>query len=115
MMQITDVPGIKVGHATDAEAATGCTVILCTQGAVGGVDVRGSAPGTRETDLLRPMNLVERVHAVLLAGGSAFGLAAADGVMRFLEERGIGFDAGVARVPIVPAAALFDLGVGDAA
>lgn len=115
MPQITDVPGITVGHATDLKAATGCTVVLCGQGAVGGVDVRGAAPGTRETDLLRPMNLVERVHAVLLTGGSAFGLAAADGVMRYLEERGVGFDAGVARVPIVPAAVVFDLAVGDPA
>lgn len=115
MPQITDVPDITVGHATDLKAATGCTVVLCGQGAVGGVDVRGAAPGTRETDLLRPMNLVERVHAVLLAGGSAFGLAAADGVMRYLEERGVGFDAGVARVPIVPAAVVFDLAVGDPA
>src|SRR5574341_264689 len=116
MMQITDVPGIKVGHATDAQGATGCTVVLCEQGAVGGVDVRGSAPGTRETDLLRPMNLVQRVHAVLLTGGSAFGLGAAEGVMRYLEERGIGFDTGVPgvpRIPIVPAAVIFDLRVGD--
>lgn len=113
MAQITDVSGIKVGHATDLEAATGCTVVLCEPGAVGGVDVRGSAPGTRETDLLRPMNLVERVHAVLLTGGSAFGLAAAEGVMRFLEERGIGFPTGVAKVPIVPAAVIFDLAVGS--
>src|SRR5213593_3530367 len=115
MPKITDVVGIKVGHAADVRAVTGCTVILCEQGAVGGVDVRGSAPGTRETDALRPMNLVERVHGVLLSGGSAFGLAAADGVMRFLEERGIGFETTVARVPIVPAAVLFDLGVGDPA
>lgn len=113
MAQITDVSGLKVGHATDVKAATGCTVILCEQGAVAGVDVRGSAPGTRETDLLRPMNLVERVHAVLLTGGSAFGLAAADGVMGFLEERGIGFETGVAKVPIVPAAVIFDLAVGS--
>jgi L-aminopeptidase/D-esterase-like protein len=111
---ITDIPGIEVGHAADAQALTGCTVILCRNGAVAGVDVRGLAPGTRETDLLRPGSLVERVHAILLAGGSAFGLAAADGVMRFLEERNIGFDAGVARVPIVPAAVVFDLGIGDA-
>ncbi len=109
---ITDVPGIKVGHAQDGAALTGCTVILCEQGAVGGVDQRGGAPGTRETDLLRPMHLVQRVHAVLLAGGSAFGLAAADGVVRWLEERGHGFDVGVARVPIVPAAVLFDLDLG---
>jgi len=112
---ITDVPGISVGHATNAEAMTGCTVVLCPkEGAVGGVDQPGGAPGTRETDLLRPMHLVERVHAVLLAGGSAFGLDAAGGVVRWLEERGIGFDAGVARVPIVPAAILFDLDVGRA-
>lgn len=111
---ITDVPGIHVGHAHDETALTGCTVILCPQGAVAGVDQRGGAPGTRETDLLRPVHLVERVHAVLLAGGSAFGLDAAAGVMRFLEERGIGFNAQVARVPIVPAAILFDLAVGDA-
>ena len=114
MPQITDVPGIKVGHATDKRAATGCTVILCERGAVGGVDVRGAAPGTRETDLLRPMNLVERVHAVLLTGGSAFGLAAADGVVRFLEERGVGFETGGTKVPIVPAAVIFDLAVGSA-
>lgn len=113
MPKITDVPGIKVGHATDDKGLTGCTVVLCEEGAIGGVDVRGSAPGTRETDVLRPMNLVKRVHAVLLAGGSAFGLAAADGVMRFLEERGIGFEFGGATVPIVPAANLFDLNVGD--
>ena len=110
---ITDVRGIEVGHAQDEEALTGCTVILCRKGAVAGVDVRGGAPGTRETDLLDPLNLVEKVHAVLLAGGSAFGLDAASGVMRFLEEQGIGFNAGVARVPIVPAAILFDLGIGD--
>jgi L-aminopeptidase/D-esterase-like protein len=110
---ITDVPGIRVGHAEDPRALTGCTVVLCEKGAVGGVDQRGGAPGTRETDLLRPMHLVQRVHAVLLAGGSAFGLDAAAGVMHYLEERKIGFDAQVARVPIVPAAILFDLGVGD--
>jgi len=110
---ITDVKGIKVGHYTDLEAATGCTVVLCEEGAIGGVDVRGAAPGTRETDLLRPMHLVERVHAVLLTGGSAFGLDAAGGVMRYLEERGIGFDVKVAKVPIVPAAVLFDLAIGD--
>jgi L-aminopeptidase/D-esterase-like protein len=112
---ITDVPGIRVGHATDAEAMTGCTVVLCPpEGAVAGVDQRGGAPGTRETDLLRPMHMVQRVHAVLLAGGSAFGLDAAGGVVRWLEERGIGFDARVAKVPIVPAAILFDLDVGRA-
>ena len=111
---ITAVSGIEVGHASDSDGLTGCTVIICRAGAVGGVDVRGSAPGTRETDLLRPENLVEKVHAVLLTGGSAFGLDAAGGVMRYLEERGIGHDTGVARVPIVPAAVLFDLPVGDA-
>ncbi|MBM3120778.1 MAG: P1 family peptidase [Chloroflexi bacterium] len=111
---ITDVPGIKVGQAQDLEALTGCTVVLCEDGAVGGVDQRGGAPGTRETDLLRPMHLVHKAHAVLLAGGSAFGLDAATGVVRYLEERGIGFDAQVARVPIVPAAILFDLGLGSA-
>lgn len=112
---ITDVKGIQVGHHTDLESATGCTVILCPpQGAVAGVDVRGPAPGTRETDLLRPGHLVERVHAILLTGGSAFGLDAASGVMKFLEEKNIGFDVRVARVPIVPAAVIFDLGIGSA-
>ena len=110
---LTDVPGIQVGHWTNLEAATGCTVVLCTQGAVAGVDVRGGAPGTRETDLLDPLCVVERVHAVLLGGGSAFGLAAADGVMQWLEERGVGYNVGVAKVPIVPAAILFDLGLGS--
>jgi len=109
---ITDVPGIEVGQAQDDEALTGCTVVLCRKGAVGGVDVRGSAPGTRETDLLNPVNLVEKVHAVMLAGGSAFGLDAASGVMRYLDERKIGFNTGIVRVPIVPAAILFDLGLG---
>ena len=109
---ITDVPGIEVGQAQNDEALTGCTVILCRKGAVGGVDVRGGAPGTRETDLLSPLNLVQKVHAVVLAGGSAFGLDAASGVMRYLEENKIGFNAGVARVPIVPSAILFDLGMG---
>ena len=110
---ITDVTGLKVGHYTDKEAVTGCTVILCETGAVAGVDVRGSAPGTRETDLLRPMNLVEKVQAVLLSGGSAFGLDAAGGVMRYLEERGFGHETLVAKVPIVPAAIIFDLNVGS--
>jgi L-aminopeptidase/D-esterase-like protein len=111
---LTDVPGIRVGHWTDREAGTGCTVVLCEQGATAGVDVRGAAPGTRETDLLRPGSLVEHVHAVLLGGGSAFGLDAAAGVMRYLEERGIGFPTPTGPVPIVPAAVLFDLGVGRA-
>jgi len=111
---ITAVPGIRVGHAQNGEAFTGCTVILCEAGAVGGVDQRGGAPGTRETDLLRPMHRVEKVHGVLLTGGSAFGLDATGGVMRYLEERGVGFDVGVARVPIVPAAVIFDLAIGRA-
>ncbi|MCR0984598.1 P1 family peptidase [Roseomonas populi] len=110
---ITEVPGIRVGHFTETRRPTGCTVILAEEGAVAGADVRGAAPGTRETDLLDPSNLVEKVHAVLLSGGSAFGLDAATGVMRWLEEKGIGFAAGPARVPIVPAAVLFDLAVGD--
>lgn len=109
-----DIPGLQVGHAQNLEAATGCTVVLTPNGAVCGVDQRGGAPGTRETDLLRPMHLVDRVHAVLLTGGSAFGLAAADGVVRWLEEHNAGYDVGVARVPIVPAAVLFDLAVGRA-
>ncbi|MBC7801267.1 MAG: P1 family peptidase, partial [Gemmatimonadaceae bacterium] len=112
---ITDVPGVRVGHFTDSRRPTGCTVILTEGGAVAGVDVRGAAPGTRETDLLDPSNLVDVVHAIVLTGGSAFGLDAASGVMRWLEERGFGFPAGPARVPIVPAAVLFDLGVGDPA
>lgn len=111
---ITAVPGITVGHVTDETGLTGCTVVLCSGGAVGGVDQRGGAPGTRETDLLRPMHLVQQVHAVVLAGGSAFGLAAADGAVRYLAERGIGYKAGPARVPIVPAAILFDLAIGSA-
>jgi L-aminopeptidase/D-esterase-like protein len=110
---ITDIPGIKVGHYTDKKAVTGCTVILCETGAVAGVDVRGSAPGTRETDLLRPMNLADKIHAIALSGGSAFGLDAAGGVMRYLEERGIGYDTLVARVPIVSAAIIFDLSIGN--
>jgi L-aminopeptidase/D-esterase-like protein len=110
---ITDVAPLKVGHFSDTRRPTGCTVIICEQGAVTGVDVRGSAPGTRETDLLAPVNSVEKVHAVLLTGGSAFGLEAATGVVRFLEERGIGFPTRFARVPIVPAAVLYDLSLGD--
>ena len=110
---ITDVPGIKVGQVEDREALTGCTVVLTPDGAVGGVDQRGGAPGTRETDLLRPMHAVEKVHAVVLAGGSAFGLDAATGVVRYLEEQGVGFPTGVVKVPIVPAAILFDLAIGN--
>jgi L-aminopeptidase/D-esterase-like protein len=111
-LTLADVPGLRVGHATDNAAMTGCTVVLAPDGAVGGVDVRGSAPGTRETDLLRPTALVERVHAVLLAGGSAFGLAAADGVMQWLDERGIGVETGARPVPIVPGAVIFDCFLG---
>ena len=113
---ITDVPGIKLGHFTDVRRTSGCTVLLCEEGATAGVDVRGSAPGTRETDLLAPTNLVDKVHAILLAGGSAFGLDAATGVVRYLEERRIGHPVGAAGVvPIVPAAILFDLYVGNPA
>ena len=110
---ITDVRGIEVGHFTDTRRPTGCTVVLAREGAVAGVDVRGAAPGTRETDLLHPSNLVEQVHAIVLAGGSAWGLDAATGVVRWLEERGVGLDVAVGRLPIVPAAVLFDLLVGD--
>src|SRR3954447_17912697 len=109
---ITDVPGIEVGHDTDAEELTGCTAVLCRAGATVGVDVRGPAPGTRETDLCRPGTLVRHAHAVVLCGGSAFGLEAASGVARALADEGVGFDAVVARVPIVPAAVIFDLGLG---
>jgi L-aminopeptidase/D-esterase-like protein len=109
------INGLKVGHAHDEKGLTGCTVVLLPPGTKGGGDVRGGAPGTRETDLLEPVNMVEEVHAFVLAGGSAFGLAAATGVMRYLEEQGIGIDTGVAKVPIIPAGVIFDLGVGDAA
>jgi L-aminopeptidase/D-esterase-like protein len=109
---ITDVPGIRVGHWTDRRALTGCTVVLPDAPATAGVDVRGAAPGTRETDLLRPGNLVQQVHGIVLAGGSAYGLEAASGVMRYLAERNIGFSFGRGVVPIVPSAILFDLGVG---
>lgn len=112
-IDIMQIPGIRIGHAQDMAAATGCTVIITEAGATVGVDVRGGAPGTRETDLLNPVNMVEKAHAVLLAGGSAFGLDAAAGVMDYLEQNGIGFDVGVTRVPIVCAAALFDLTIGD--
>jgi L-aminopeptidase/D-esterase-like protein len=115
MAVLDGIPHILVGHATDAENRTGCTVILCPEGATAGVAVRGGAPGTRETDLLQPGNLVQQVQAILLTGGSAFGLSAADGVMRWLYERGLGFPTAVVNVPIVPAAVLFDLGVGAVA
>lgn len=112
-MTLTDIPGIRVGHVTDLDGATGCTVILCPEGTIGGGEVRGGAPGTRETALLRSENAVETVNAVVLSGGSAFGLAAADGVMRWLEEHDIGYDTRAGfKVPIVPAAILFDLALG---
>lgn len=112
---LVDVPGFKVGHATNLEAATGCTVIICPPHTVGGVDVRGGAPGTRETDLLQPHNQVEEVSAIVLSGGSAFGLASAQGVMQYLEEHEMGYRTGIGfLVPIVPAAILFDLNIGDA-
>jgi L-aminopeptidase/D-esterase-like protein len=110
---ITDITGVKVGHYTDKQAVTGCTVVLCETGAVAGVDVSGSSPGTRETDLLRPGNSVESVQAIVLSGGSAFGLDAATGVIRYLEERGFGYETSCGRVPIVPAAIIFDLNIGD--
>lgn len=114
MSGITDIKGIKVGHYTDREAMTGCTALLFETGAVAGVDVRGSAPGTRETDLLRGYNLVERVNCIMLSGGSAYGLDAASGAMEFLEEKGMGFDSGNnIKVPIVPAAVIYDLGIGN--
>lgn len=108
------IPGLKIGHAHDMAALTGCTVLLCEQSMVAACDVRGGAVGERELETIRPGHLVERIHALVFAGGSAYGLEAASGVMRWLEERGIGFDTGVARVPIVPAAILFDLRIGDA-
>jgi L-aminopeptidase/D-esterase-like protein len=110
---ITDVDGIKVGHFTEMRRPTGCTVILYERGAVAGVDVRGSAPGTRETDLLKPTNLVDKVNAIVLSGGSAFGLDSATGVMRYLEEHDAGYPTVAGKVPIVPAAILYDLNVGD--
>ena len=110
---ITRVAGIEVGHFTDTRRPTGCTVVMAREGAVAGVDVRGAAPGTRETDLLHPSNLVDKVHAIMLAGGSAWGREAATGAVRWLEERGVGLDVAVGRLPIVPAAVLFDLLVGD--
>jgi L-aminopeptidase/D-esterase-like protein len=109
---LTAVSGVTVGHHTLSERPTGCTVVLVMGGAVGSGDVRGAAPGTREFVLLDPVNTIQEVHGIVLAGGSAFGLAAAQGTQRFLEERGIGYDVGDARVPIVPSAILYDLGVG---
>lgn len=112
-IRFTDIDGIKVGHAQNLDAATGCSVIICGNGATAGVDVRGGSPGTRETDLLNPVNMVQQIHAVMLSGGSAFGLDAASGAMKYLEERNIGFDVQVTKVPIVCSAVLFDLAIGD--
>ena len=115
MKQITisDIEGFQVGQAQDTQGGSGCTVILCEEGCSAGVDVRGGGPATRETDLLHPINMVQKIHAVCLSGGSAFGLAAAHGVMRYLEERNVGHDMGFVKIPIVCGASLFDLGVGD--
>ena len=113
-IKITDIKGFQVGQAENQKAGTGCTVILCRDGAVAGVDVRGGGPATRETDLLHPINMVQKIHAVMLSGGSAYGLDAASGAMQYLEEHGAGFDMQVAKVPIVCGASLFDLSVGDA-
>ncbi len=110
---ITDVPGIKVGHFSDFKGFTGCTVILCEEGAVCGMDIRGSASGTRQVDALSVNHIVEKIHAILLCGGSSFGLEAAQGVMDYLEEKGLGFDVGVRKIPIVPTAVIFDLTFGD--
>jgi L-aminopeptidase/D-esterase-like protein len=110
---ITDIKGIKVGHSQSIDGMTGCTVIICEEGATGGVDVRGSAPGTRETDLFKPEKMVDRIHAVVLSGGSAFGLDASSGVMKYLEEKGVGFDVGVTNIPIVASAVIFDLNIGN--
>lgn len=114
MKGLTDIPGIRVGHASDFDALTGCTVILCEAGAVGGASIGGSATGTEEVPALDPGHIADRVHAVVLAGGSAFGLEAASGVRRYLEHKGVGFETGAARVPIVPCAILYDLGIGKA-
>ena len=110
---ITDVKGLKVGHASNYDGYTGCTVILCEAGATCGIDIRGSASGTRQVDALSISHIVEHVHAILLSGGSSFGLDAATGVMRYLEEKGIGFDVGPTKIPIVPTAVIFDIFFGD--
>jgi L-aminopeptidase/D-esterase-like protein len=114
MKGLTDIPGIRVGHASDYEALTGCTVVVCEAGAVAGVSIGGSATGSEELDVLNPLHLTPRIHAVCLAGGSAFGLEAASGVRRHLEQKGVGFPAGAARVPLVPSAIIYDLGIGRA-
>jgi L-aminopeptidase/D-esterase len=112
-IKFTNIDGIQLGHAQNSEACTGCSVVICKEGASGGVDVRGGSPGTRETDLLNPMEFVDKVHAVVLSGGSAFGLDASSGVMEYLEKKSIGFDVGVTKVPIVCSAVLFDLVIGN--
>lgn len=112
-INISQIDGIKIGHAENLDGGTGCTVILCEKGAVAGVDVRGGGPASRETELLKPINTIEQIHAVMLSGGSAYGLDAGGGAMEYLEEKGIGFDVGVGIVPIVCGASLFDLVVGD--
>ncbi|HUB80956.1 MAG TPA: P1 family peptidase [Bryobacteraceae bacterium] len=112
MKGLTDIPGIRVGHVSDFQAITGCTAILCPGGAVGGVDIRGSASGTEETPVLHPGHVTSVVHGILLAGGSAFGLEAASGARRYLERHGVGYDTGAAKVPIVPAAIIYDLAIG---
>ncbi|MBQ2765317.1 MAG: P1 family peptidase [Firmicutes bacterium] len=112
-ISINEIKGIQIGHAQNMEGGTGCTAIFCPEGAVAGVDVRGGGPATRETDLLDPVNMIEKVHCIMLSGGSAYGLAAAEGAMEYLEEYGIGFDVGVGKVPIIPSACLFDLVAGD--
>src|SRR5215469_6370920 len=109
MKGLTDIPGVRVGHVSDFDALTGCTAILCEQGATGGVDIRGSATGTEETPTLDPLHVAPHVHAIVLAGGSAFGLAATSGVRHYLESKGFGLDVGVTKVPIVAGAILFDL------
>ena len=114
MKGLTDISGILVGHASDYDGLTGVTAILCEAGAVAGGDIRGSATGTQEWDLLNPQHVTERIHAVVFAGGSAFGLEAASGVRRYLEHKGVGFDTGAAKVPLVPGAILYDLGIGKA-
>lgn len=112
-ISISDIEGIKIGHATNEKGGSGCTVVICEEGAIGGVDIRGGAPGTRETDLLNPVQLVDKVHCVVLSGGSAFGLDASSGVMEYLENKNVGFDVGITKVPIVCQAVIFDLVCGD--
>lgn len=112
-ININQIEGLRIGHAQNSEAGTGCTIIIADEGAIAGVDVRGGAPATRETDVLNPQNLVEQIHAVVLSGGSAFGLEASEGAMQYLEEKGIGYDVQVTKVPIVCGASLFDLSFRD--